>query len=818
MTGTLATTGAPRTPLLAVRVAGALLVALLPPASAARAEVTPVPVPLSAPIAQGSTEVPYPAGVKGEAAVLLELVVEKDGTVSSAQVVEGPEPFAELARRAALEWRFAPARRGETPVAARIRARVDFHEQQPPPPAPSPAPAAAPPAAPAPAPPTAPEPTLEVTVRGQRHEIGETTLSADDVREMPGAFGDPFRAIEALPGVTPILSGLPYFYVRGAPPNDNGYFIDGIRVPLLFHVGIGQGVIHPALVDRVDVHAGAPPAGYGGFIGAIIAGQTRDPAPAPHGEANLRLVDAGALVETPFADGRGSALLAGRYGYPGPILGAFTSVKLGYWDYQSRLTWRLAGQDSIGLFAFGSHDYLATVTEQTGAVVKQFGSDFHRLDLRYDHPLPGGHLRLAATVGHDTQGGAGGNDGGPVTITDRSAAVRLEVDDRLSYGVRFRGGLDARIDDYGLTQGAAPPGPMGSMPSPTIPSSADPPPVDVTGGAHAEFIWRVASRLELVPGARVYVFGSSRPNPPAGAQGRTMVPAFDPRLSARVIVTPSVALLSTVGLSHQYPALRVGPIPGPFLTVPGFPFGSTQLQTAAQASAGVEVALPGEVVLTATGFLSRWWGLTDLTATCIQPVPAIEPFPPMARPYVCPSNAPVPGQAYGLELLARRSLAKRVSGWLSYTLSRSRRQAHYITPSGEDVVVTVPSDGDRRHVLNAMLAYDLGRHWRAGVRLVFYTGTPFSKLEGNVPVPPYNAYRNPVFYRVDLRLEKRWSLGKGRSVALVIEGQNVNLHKEVQPFGLNCMGEPTSAGQTTQCTQGTVGPITLPSVGVEAFF
>src|SRR5437763_861242 len=86
-------------------------------------------------------------------------------------------------------------------------------------------------------PPVAPR---DVTVRGQRREIGQTTLSAGDVREMPGAFGDPFRAIEALPAVSPIISGLPYFSIRGAPPNDNGYYLDGVRVPFLFHVGVGE--------------------------------------------------------------------------------------------------------------------------------------------------------------------------------------------------------------------------------------------------------------------------------------------------------------------------------------------------------------------------------------------------------------------------------------------------------------------------------------------------------------------------------------------------------------------------------------------------
>ena len=207
-----------------------------------------------------------------------------------------------------------------------------------------------------------------MTVRGQRREIGQTTLSAADVREMPGAFGDPFRAIEALPAVTPIVSGLPYFSIRGAPPNDNGYYLDGVRVPFLFHVGVGEAVIHPALIDRVDFFPAAAPAAYGDAAGAIIAGQTRAPAAKTHGEANLRLFDAGALAETPFGDGRGSVLLAGRYGYPGPILSAITdNVKLGYWDYQARVTWRLDDRDTLGVFAFGSHDFLGTALVRNGA-------------------------------------------------------------------------------------------------------------------------------------------------------------------------------------------------------------------------------------------------------------------------------------------------------------------------------------------------------------------------------------------------------------------------------------------------------------------
>ena len=153
--------------------------------------------------------------------------------------------------------------------------------------------------------------------------------------------------------------------------------------------------------------------------------------------------------------------------------------------------------------------------------------------------------------------------------------------------------------------------------------------------------------------------------------------------------------------------------------------------------------------------------------------------------YVCPSNDPAHGIAYGVEVLLRRPFSKRLSGWLSYTLSQSTRDGHFLTPSGGDVQATVVSDYDRTHVLNANLAYDLGARWRAGGRFVFYTGTPYSSTQvGNVPAPPYNNERTSPFYRVDVRLEKRWSFLKNGYIAFIAEVQNATLSKEQQSYGL----------------------------------
>jgi hypothetical protein len=670
-------------------------------------------------------------------------------------------------------------------------------------------PAQAAPEEPAQAAPEEEEPIAEVVVRGERREIGRATLSAADVREMPGAFGDAFRAIEALPSVTPTLSGLPYFFVRGAPPNDNGYFLDGVRIPLLFHVALGPGVIHPGLLERVDFHPGAAPASYGGFAGAIIAGYTRPPAETARGEAHLRLVDAGALIETPFAEGRGTALIAGRYGYPGPVVSAFSNTRLAYWDYQARANWQLNANDSIGVLAFGSHDFLGHQI-QSGATVEDLASDFHRVDARFERSWSDGQLRLAATLGHDSQGSD------PTYLTDRSAALRLTLEQELSSALRLRAGAEGHIDDYGLKLGA-PEDPEEGV----VPSSADPPPINLTAAAHADVVWRVVPRFEIVPGVRVTLFDSARPAQVGTASTHTTVPAVDPRLSLRVSFTESLTWLGSFGIAHQYPVLRVGAVPAPVAAGAGFLPGSSQLQRTLQLSQGGELRLPAGLSLSLTGFLSRSSGITDLTASCLQIEPATAPPGEVFSaddPYFCPSNAPVKGHAYGLELSLRRSLSERLSGWLTYTLSRSVRESHFLTLDGSEAVATVPSDFDRTHLFNVVVAYDLGRRWRAGTRVVTYSGAPYSELGGNIPVPPYNSRRDPWFFRLDLRLEKRWQLGSDGFIAFVFEGQNVTLTREANTFGLECVGIGTPELSTNECRRGKVGPITIPSLGVEAQF
>jgi hypothetical protein len=195
----------------------------------------------------------------------------------------------------------------------------------------------------------------------------------------------------------------------------------------------------------------------------------------------------------------------------------------------------------------------------------------------------------------------------------------------------------------------------------------------------------------------------------------------------------------------------------------------------------------------------------------------------------------VSGRAYGLELLLRRPFTERFTVWISYTLSRSTRQAHAAESAVARGATSGPtmeivSEYDRTHVLSAVASYDLGRGWRVGGRVFAYSGRPYTAFSGSNPVTPFDSERLPGFFRIDARVEKAWQLGAGTRVALVVEGVNVTLNKET--VSATC-GGPSTASSVTRgvlgpsqpglnglnaCTFDTIGPITIPSIGVEGSF
>lgn len=583
----------------------------------------------------------------------------------------------------------------------------------------------------------------EIVVHGERkrEEVSRIALRDHEIKQVPGTFGDPFRVIQSLPGVASVVSLLPLPIVRGASPGSTGYLLDGVAVPLLYHLMAGPAVIHPELIDEVVFYPGGFPAPYGGYTAGIVDGQSR------RARRDERLVDidvnltqAGLLVRQPIAGQ--TFTLAGRYGYPGPLLELASNgeASLSYWDYQFRIDGGTL-RHGYTVFAYGASDTLEGPAE-VDEDAPDFDPDaepelvpvltllFHRVDARfYQRTGPvDGTYRLV--LGYEE------------SVTGATTSVlTLSIEPRLSWRwqaltcLELRAGIEGNFRDVSDT---------GIEPVDSDEETMEllaPGRRRAHGGVYVEALWRPIDELLVRPGIRTDLRWDTE----------TTSPTVDPRLSLRyrlgylglpddVVPTDDDAiwLKGSIGLYHQPPRL-FAPVPG----IDELPLRYGQLG-AIQGSIGVEVPV------------ARLWRLeVETYYNALDPVifdlsinPSPEELDDFEDEALIPDDEDLidrfltrqVGRSMGLEVMLRkRDTGKGLHGWLAYTLSLSQRRR-----GGEWVAF----DFDRTHLVSAVGAVALPRNWSLSLRFQFQSGKPVTTPLG------YNVARGDGYARIDLRVDK----------------------------------------------------------------
>jgi hypothetical protein len=542
-------------------------------------------------------------------------------------------------------------------------------------------------------------------VRSGRPELAQVNMDAGEARATAGSSGDPLRVLGSLPGVSQVVWPAAVYVVRGSNPGNTGFFLDGAKVPALFHLALGPSVIHPYFLEGLDFYPGGGPAAFGGYTGGMVAARTAaPPADRVRGSADVTVYDAGGIATAPIAGGRGTVAAAARYSYAGLLLSVVSpGTTLRYGDYQLRVD-RAFGGGRATLFAYGAVDDIGW--SDLGQRTEYASLQFHRIDARWRGAVAGGRLVAAAVFGLDRARSTLWNT--PIKVVALSAAPRLAFERDLGTALTLQLGTDAQLQRF---DAEVPP--FGQALS-DLASSRN----AVVLAAHGTAIVRAGTRLVISPGFRGDLF----------AEERTRRFAAQPRLDLSFDLSPRFGLKAGGGRFAQMASLPA--------SVPGFEsFGLASLgvQTALGGAAGAEARLPDIATVSLSGFYQRL-RLTDIRSIDVNmPDPAGLGFL-VARD----------GLSYGAELMVRRSDQNRFHGWLAYTLSWSLR--------ADENGVIGRSDWDQRHILNLVSGFRLGRGYTAGARFHYHTGrnAPIFATSGG-------AYRQlPAFYQLDLRAQRRF--------------------------------------------------------------
>jgi hypothetical protein len=207
----------------------------------------------------------------------------------------------------------------------------------------------------------------QVDVKGQVFPVGDSaaptavTIGAADLALLRGVLADdPFRAVQAMPGVATGDDFNAEFSIRGSGEKSVGVLVDGVPATVALHTIQGRNdtgsvsMLNSDLLQEVTVSGGSYLPRSGNRTGAQVEFLTRDGA---RDRTQVRGV-VGAAVASLVAEGplgrarRGSWLVAGRGSYAGWIarrIDPDTSTTFTFVDTNARLSWDLSAAHRASL-------------------------------------------------------------------------------------------------------------------------------------------------------------------------------------------------------------------------------------------------------------------------------------------------------------------------------------------------------------------------------------------------------------------------------------------------------------------------------------
>jgi hypothetical protein len=656
----------------------------------------------------------------------------------------------------------------------------------------------------------------ETVVRDERErtEIARTSIEGNAMREVAGTGGDPVRVTLLMPGVSAPVSGVGYPIVRGSAPSATGYFIDGVRVPQLFHDFIGPAVVHPDLVDRIELISGGAPASYGRLLaGAVDAHVARPALDGPHAEAHADLTTAGAFAEHVLEKTGTAVTLAGRASYSGWLFDALSKAHVAestsggrlvadFWDYQARVEQPLLG-GALRLFALGSSDTFGSTTSSDPTTTLLQTLKFHRVDLRYRHPLRLGELEAAATWGWDQVGFVSDLPSLGTSFRTEHALIRqISYSARLGWSAALGHGVSVSTGvtfDHVLAQ-------LGDSVDQTFGGTSahfsvqTPEHTANLVGVWAQLLWRPLERLSVTAGVRADAYLVDPDVHPAGV---------DPRLAVAWAESDALTVHAYGGLFHQAPSYI---IPVPLADITTLAAG---LQEVAQLGAGFTWRPWGPLEITADAYFNDMPRVIEVSLSAQPGGVVFNPTDP--RGFTVPQATITSGRGYGVDLMVRFNGRGPFFGWLTLTAQRSVRVRTFPEQPGVRgspmVTAEVPFTFDQTLVANAVAGVRFPHGFSAGVVLHFNTGAPESGglgsstlVPGSVtyqgqtfdvwqPVRLDQTARLPPYFRADVRASKTW-LADRFSVELYLDLLNASLQPEVLGYAYyGGLGQPL--GKTT---------------------
>ena len=545
------------------------------------------------------------------------------------------------------------------------------------------------------------EVTAEKLHRRNNIQPSKINLSPRMMKAAPAlAEPDLFRTIQALPGVLTTSEFSTGLVIRGGNTDQNLIMLDGITVYNPSHLG---GVFSNFIVDGVkeaELIKGAYNAEYGGRLSAVLNVISREGNKNKFkGKVNLSLLSAQTTLEGPFY--KGAWVLSGRRTYFDLVLPKVLPDNINenippyyFYDIQSHVFSDITSKDRISLSYYSGIDDLLFDT---------FG-----LNGRWGNNTVSGHYRrvfserlvgniLIANSRFFTEFGLGG-DNGLVSyneIDDKTLSADFSwfksSNSTLKFGAQLKKlGFEYTNKFQDSTQFQIKTEPL----------------------EFAQYIklkYKSNNLFIIEPGLRLNLYD---------VYPDSLFP--DLRLGLKYIITDNRYLNFSVGNYHQ------------FISTFQDDFNPSILDNWIAADTSVSPGKSIQVVLGYEEYIKNMYKIQvegyykDLKNLLTYEEKRSTTDAQVSDESLANIVTPADGYAYGLELFGQK-MSGKLSGWVAYTYSVSRKIMNSIYADGEQEYYT---NWDRTHAFSVLGNYQFNKKWETNWRFALQSGQAYTPIMG----------------------------------------------------------------------------------------
>ncbi|HTE32743.1 MAG TPA: TonB-dependent receptor [Chryseolinea sp.] len=543
------------------------------------------------------------------------------------------------------------------------------------------------------------------------------SLSDKEINSIPvlGGEADLIKVIQLLPGVSKGVEGSTDLFVRGGAADQNLVLLDGAPVYNTGHLFGFLSVFNPDILQGVESINGAFPAQYGGRLSSILNVNTKSAmSQRTHVQGNIGSLASRLMIRQPIIKNKLDVWVAGRRTYIDQVVKIIgQSLPYYFYDINAKVIYRPSSKDEIEVTHYNGNDLMNYARERPDSSRnRNFTTNF--------------------TIANSTQ-----------TLLWNHAR-RTNVHSTLSlYRTRFNYAIEntfedsrlfvnSAISDYGgkwilrldSVKGISFSGGIEMVHHEVSPNIID------TSGEIAELLESNTTESQKTLETSLFVQADGQWGKDwswsAGLRyssayvQKTLYTNPEPRFAMRYQWREHLALKASYSRMSQY-LHRVSSAAVSFPTDIWYPVtAQVKPQTSDQYTLALQKVIPQKhLFISLEGYyknMNQLIGYREGTNLFLN-----NNFEDQLIQGA--------GKAYGMELLIKKEAGK-ITGWVSYTLSRSQRQYDAIN-NGEWFL----SRYDRRHNGSIVLNYEIAKRWSFSVVFEFISGSRFTPVIGKYVIP-----------------------------------------------------------------------------------